>query len=91
MATPLKEGTLGFTSTKQVKIGPKKRFVTIAKEPFTTPASGKVKVRFKLARKNLKALKAKGTIRFTVIATLSGKTFTTEASRCSRRPSSPRS
>lgn len=77
-ATPLKQGKLGFKSTKKVKIGSNKRFMTVAKKSFTVPASAKVKVKFKLSKENLEALKKKRTIRFKVTATLSGKTFTTE-------------
>jgi hypothetical protein len=50
----------------------------LASKPFSALADNKVKVKYKLSRKNLKALKAKKKIRFTVTATLSGNTFTTK-------------
>jgi hypothetical protein len=78
LATPLRSGKVGLKSTKKVKIGSKKRFVKLAAKKFTSPTSAKVKVKFKLSKKNLKALKKKHKIRFKVTATLTGKTFTTK-------------
>lgn len=78
LATPLRSGKIGLKSTKKVKIASTKRFVKLASKKFTSPATGKVKVKFNLSRKNLGALKKKLTIRFKVTATLAGKTFTTK-------------
>ncbi|MDX6688788.1 MAG: hypothetical protein QOG15_245 [Solirubrobacteraceae bacterium] len=76
VATPLSPGTVGLKSTKKVKIGSKKRLMTIGAKSFTPSSAGKVKVTFKLSTKNLKALKKARKLSFAVTATLSGKTFT---------------
>jgi hypothetical protein len=49
-----------------------------ASKTFTSPSTGTTTVTFKLAKKHLRALKNKHTIRFKVTVRLSGKTFTTK-------------
>jgi len=78
LATPLRSGKIGLKSTKKLKVGAKKRFVKLASKKFTSSATGKAKVNFKLSKKDLGALKKKRTIRFKVTATLTGRTFTTK-------------
>jgi len=75
-ATPLSLGTVSLKGTKKVKIGSKKRFMAIAAKSFTPTSAGEVKVKLKLSSKNLKAVKKARKMRFVVIVTLGGKTFT---------------
>lgn len=75
LATPLQKGAISLKSAKKIKIGSKKRVMKLAAKSFTVPATGKVKVTFKLSSKNLKALKRAKKLRFKVTVTLGGKTF----------------
>jgi hypothetical protein len=77
-ATPRRSGKVGLSSTKKVKIGSKKRRMKLAAKTFTSLATSKVSVRFKLSKKNLKALKRTRKIAFKVTATLTGRHFTTK-------------
>lgn len=87
LATPLRSGKIGLKSTKKVKVGSNKRFIKLAAKKFTSPTTGKVKVKFRLSKTNLKALKRKHRIRFNVTATLTGKTFQTKLTlRAPKRP-----
>jgi Regulator of chromosome condensation (RCC1) repeat len=76
VATPRRSGTIGFESAKKLKIATKKRYLKVAAKKFTAPASGKVKVRFKLSRSQLNALGRVKKLRFKVTARLAGRTFT---------------
>jgi hypothetical protein len=76
-ATPLSLGKVSLKGTRKVKIGSKKRFMTIAAKSFTAPSAGNVKVKLKLSSRNLKALRKARKVRFVVTVTLGGKTFTT--------------
>jgi FtsP/CotA-like multicopper oxidase with cupredoxin domain len=78
VATPLRNGKISLKSTKKVKIGSKKQFMTTAAKTFTAPASGKVKVKLKLSSRNRAALKRVKSLRFKVTVKLGGKTFTTK-------------
>lgn len=78
LATPLRSGKISLKSTKKLKVGSKKRFIKLASKKFTSSKTGRVKVKFKLSKKNLKALKKRHRIRLKVTATLAGKTFTTK-------------
>lgn len=75
-ATPGRSGTAKLTSSKKVKVGSKKRKLTIGAKSFTAPANGKVKLKFKLSSKNLKALKKAKSVSFTVRVTVGAKSFT---------------
>jgi hypothetical protein len=75
-ATPLNPGKVSLKATKKVKIGSKKRLMTVAAKSFTASSASKVKVKLKLSSKNLKALKKARKLRFVVTAALGGKTFT---------------
>ncbi len=76
-ATPLRVGTISLKSTKKVRIGSTKRFVTLAARSFTAPSARTVKVKFKLTSKSLKALKRLEKVRFNVVVKLGAKTFAT--------------
>jgi len=76
-ATPLRSGKIGLKSTKKVKVGSQKRTLKLASKSFSAPSDAKVKVKFKLSRTSLKALKRVRSLRFKVTVTLGGATFTT--------------
>jgi hypothetical protein len=78
LATPRRSGKISLKSTKKVKIGSKKRLMKLAAKTFTSPATRKVKVKYKLSKKNLKALKKTRKIAFKVTAKLTGRNFTTK-------------
>jgi hypothetical protein len=75
VATALRSGTISLESTKKLKIASKKRHLKLATKKFTAPASGKAKVKFKLSRTQLEALKRAEKLRFKVTAKLGGKSF----------------
>lgn len=77
-ATALKSGKISLKSTTKVKIGSKKRLMKLARKSFTAGSTGKVKVKYKLARKHLKPLRKAKKLRFRVTATLAGRTYTTK-------------
>ncbi|MGH2839692.1 MAG: hypothetical protein ACRDKY_02570 [Solirubrobacteraceae bacterium] len=77
VAPALASGTIRLKSATKVKIGAKKRFMKLATRSFTAPSTTRVKVKYKLSRKHLKALNRAKKLRFKVTATLAGKTTTT--------------
>ena len=75
VATPGLAGTMRVTSTRKVKIGSKKRTMKLGSKGFIAPANGKLKVKFKLSSKNLRALKRRSSLRFAIVVKLGSKTF----------------
>jgi len=75
VATPGLAGTLRITSTGKLRIGSRKRAMKLGSKRFTAPASGKLKVKFRLSGKYLRALKRRSSLRFAVVVKLGGKTF----------------
>jgi hypothetical protein len=74
-APPGRAGTAQLTSTKSVMVGAKRRKIKLPSKSFTSPANGTVKLKFKLSRKNLKALKRLPSLRFKVSVTIGSNTF----------------
>jgi polyhydroxybutyrate depolymerase len=73
-ATPGRSGTAKLTSTRSVKVGAKRRKIKLPPASFTSPANGTVKLKLKLSRKNLKALKAHTSLPFKVSVTIGSNT-----------------
>jgi Tol biopolymer transport system component len=63
-------GRVAFTSAKKVRIGAKRKKVTLVRKSFTVPASGKVKLKLKLSRKNLRILRKNRKVKTNVTVTL---------------------
>ena len=62
-------GMAVFRSADRVRVSARRR-VTLAREPFTSPASGRVRLRVKLSKKNFRILKRNRKIRTRVTVTL---------------------
>ena len=62
-------GKIGFRSGKKVRVSRRAR-VTLAKKSFRVPGSGKVKLKMKLSRKNLRTLRRNRRIKTKVTVTL---------------------
>lgn len=77
LATPGLAGKARFTSTKRVRIGAKKRKMKLGSKRFTGPANGRAKVKLKLSRKNLRALRKRPSLLFAVVVTAGGATYKT--------------
>ncbi len=75
-ATALRTGKVALRTTKRVKIGSKRRFLRLS-ATFTASPAGIAAARFKLSRKNLRALKRARRLRFIVTVALGGRTFST--------------
>jgi hypothetical protein len=78
LAIALGSGKVSLKSTKKVKVGAKKRFVTLGPKAFTAPITGPVKVKLKLSSKNLKALRKAKKLRFKVTAVIGAASYTTK-------------
>jgi hypothetical protein len=77
-AGALLKGSASFKSINKVKVSALKK-VTLAKKSFTVPTSGKVTLKIKLSRKNLKILRRNRKIKLRVTITLhnaAGRTST---------------
>lgn len=75
-ATPGRSGKAQLKSTRKIKIGSKKRKLTVPAKSFTAPASGKVTLKFKLSAKHRNALKRVKTLKFGVTVTVGSASFT---------------
>lgn len=78
VATPGRKGNVKLRSTRSIRVGAKKRRLTLAAKTFTAPASGRVRQAFRLSAANLRALKRVSSLQFEVRVTVGGKTFTTK-------------
>ena len=78
IATPGRSGKAKLTSTSSIKVGARKRKVKLAAKSFTAPSNAKVKVKFKLSARNLRALKHRSSLKFKVSVTVGQKHFTTK-------------
>jgi len=76
LATPGRKGKAKLASTKSVKVGSKRRKLKVAAKSFKAPANARVKLKFKLSRTSLKALKRVKRLNFTVSVTVGGAKFT---------------
>jgi hypothetical protein len=74
-ATRGSKGKAKLASTRKVKVGSKRRKLTVASKSFTSPASGTVKLKLKLPAKYLRALKRHTSVQFTVTVTIANKHF----------------
>jgi hypothetical protein len=74
-ATPGHSGTAGLTSARSLRIGSKTRRMKVGAKPFTAPASGTVKVKYKLSAASLRALRRTVRLGFKVSVALGGTTF----------------
>ncbi len=63
-------GRAAFKGAEKVRIGAKRTTVTLARSSFTVPASGEVKLKLKLSRKNLRILRKNRKIKTNVTVTL---------------------
>lgn len=76
-ATPGRKGKARLTSTKSVRFSPKRRRkIKIAAKSFKVPANATVKVKLKLSKTSLKALKARTSLTFKADVTVGTKKFT---------------
>lgn len=75
LATPGLSGKVKITGRKKVKIGSSKRKMKLGSKSFTASTHAKAKVRFKLSKRNLRALKRHKSLRFAVVVKAGGKTF----------------
>jgi hypothetical protein len=76
VATPGSRGTISLKSTKRVRTAAKKRFVKLAATPFAPSSTGRVKVKLRLSKRDLRLLRRVKHLRFRVTVVLDGKTFT---------------
>jgi hypothetical protein len=74
-------GRVAFTSAKKVRIGAKRKKITLVRKSFTVPASGKVNLKLKLSRKNLGILRKNRKIKTNVAVTLTNISGLSSAAR----------
>jgi Glycine rich protein len=76
IATPGRSGKAKLASTRKIRVASKRRTFHVGPRSFTAPATGQVKLSFKLSRVELKALKHRTSLQFKLSVTIAGKTFT---------------
>jgi hypothetical protein len=76
VSSPGRKGKARLESTKAVKVFKKKRKLKVAAKAFKAPTSGKVNVKFKLSSTNLKVLRKRTSLQFTVTVRVGTTDFT---------------
>ncbi len=76
-ATPGRSATLSMTSFAPLRIGSRRRTMTLGTKRLTVPANGRATVTFTLSRANRAALRKRSSLRFRVRATVGARRFST--------------
>ncbi|MCW3017112.1 MAG: hypothetical protein JWO02_4204, partial [Solirubrobacterales bacterium] len=63
-------GRVAFKRATKVRVGATRKTVTLVRKSYTVPSSTKVKLAFKLSRRNLRILRTKRKLKTTVVVTL---------------------
>ena len=75
--TPFTAGKVRFTTAQRIRVGSRRRTVSLGSRAFTSPAGGTVRVQLRLSRANLAILRQRRSLRLRVRVTLGTRAFTT--------------
>jgi len=76
VGTPGRRGKAKLASIRSVRVGSKRRRIKVASKSFTGPANAKVKVKFKLSARSLRALKRRTSLKFKVSVAIGSERYT---------------